>query len=804
MKFTGLPALALACAAGGAVLSLGAASAQAEEATQDASGVIEEIIVTSRRRAESQQDVPVSVTAFQQDDIDRVAPKTLRDFDGLMPNVFIGQQTAAPSVGAIFIRGLGYADLEKTQAPAVGLIIDGVFQGTNTGQLIDTFDVEQVEVNRGPQGVLFGKNTTGGSIVVNRVKPDPTEFGAKVSAQVGNESERIFKGRVNIPLGETAALKVGGVYKERESFYTNINTGFTGDDVDYRGITAAFRWQPTDQLDLLFTYDNVDDDSNLQPQDPRYNGLDPFITEADIEESALLEVDSYSLNINWDTEAGTFTSITAFVDQADTTRQDFDGSGLFNTAIPIVQLHTLRDQTYEQFSQEFRFSGEIGDNLSYTVGAFYLESELEFYQGNSQILQFPEAAAMAIIGLPGVPCDGILPRNPAVPGLCQIGPSYTASPRSEDVESLGIFGAVTWNVTDRLELGVGIRYIDEEKDFDSIYFNGAPVPGAPQLPAEGPLGPATLDPDAVNDSWDDTIVKVTASYAITDNNLVYGSFAQGFRSGGNSIRGIDPAFQTYEPETVDAWELGFKNDFFDGRLRANVAFFYTEMEGLQFGSIITNPAAGPGQPGTNTIINNADETEIWGGELEVTALLHTNLTLIATYGYQEADNQPFSISSQRVPLTGDPAFPVNDARGTACNAFDNPTIFPDGCPTINFGETRLARSPEWNWSATLVYGRELGDGYFQASVTGRGQDDFVIVGGATITNPQVEDGYTLIDSRISYEWNMANDSVVTLSLVGKNLTDEEYREQALPLGANGGFQGWAPPRTYAAEVVWSL
>jgi len=146
-------------------------------AAEESAGVIEEIVVTSRRVEESQQEIPVAVTAFTQDAIERIAPRTLRDFDGLMPNVRIGMNTAGPSAGSIFIRGVGYADIEKTQSPAVGVIIDGVYQGTSTGQLIDTFDVQQMEVNRGPQGVLQGKNTTGGSIVVTRVAPEFNRLG---------------------------------------------------------------------------------------------------------------------------------------------------------------------------------------------------------------------------------------------------------------------------------------------------------------------------------------------------------------------------------------------------------------------------------------------------------------------------------------------------------------------------------------------------------------------------------------------------------------------------------------------------
>ena len=200
----------LACAfVAGATVVVFVADANAAEPQQTSAGVVEEIIVTSRREEEQIQDVPVAVSAFTQQDITRLAPYTLADMDGLMPNVSIQQQTAGPSMGAIYIRGIGSADVEKTTPPQVGIVVDGIFMATNTGQLIDMFDVDQMEVNRGPQGVLYGKNTTGGTIVVRRSQPQFNEFSAKASVEGGTYNEELYKGKVNIPLiDDTLALKL--------------------------------------------------------------------------------------------------------------------------------------------------------------------------------------------------------------------------------------------------------------------------------------------------------------------------------------------------------------------------------------------------------------------------------------------------------------------------------------------------------------------------------------------------------------------------------------------------------------------
>lgn len=243
---------------------------------------MEEVVVTSRRRDESQQDVPLSVTAWGSEAIDQIKPTTLRDFDSLAPNVYIGMNTAGPGASAIYIRGIGYADIEKTQSSQVGVIVDGIQMGSSTGQLIDTFDVESIEINRGPQGVLFGKNTIGGNIVVNRVKPQFNDFGINASAELGNFETESFKVRVNIPLIEdTLALKFGVISRERDGYYDNHNIGGTAGDVDFQSWTAALRWAPADNFEAIMTFDNIDDTSQIPPQDPRYDGSNPFVTQAD-------------------------------------------------------------------------------------------------------------------------------------------------------------------------------------------------------------------------------------------------------------------------------------------------------------------------------------------------------------------------------------------------------------------------------------------------------------------------------------------------------------------------------------------
>ena len=373
-----------------AALQVGAADA---DAPSNSSHAIQETIVTARRQAENIQDVPLSVTAFSDEDIARVAPRTLRDFDGLSPNVRIGMNTAGPSAAAIFIRGIGYADIEKTQSPAVSMIVDGVQQGSSTGQLINTFDVEQIEVLRGPQGVLQGKNTTGGAIIVTRIRPTFNEVDWAASLQVGNYDERELKARVNIPLiDDQLAVKISANTKDRDGFFKNITLGTDVGAVDSDAATIAVRWAPTDDINALLTYDYIKDRGDIPPQDPRYNGKDPFKNEANLDEFQKYDVDGLSLNLDIDLPFGTLTSITGWQQADDTVRQDFDGSTRNSSAVPLVQLHTLRAQEYEQFSQELKLNGKLFiDELSYTVGLFYWKTTLNFQQGTNLVLQLPSA-----------------------------------------------------------------------------------------------------------------------------------------------------------------------------------------------------------------------------------------------------------------------------------------------------------------------------------------------------------------------------------------------------------------------------
>jgi len=775
-----------------AALAVTAFTSPAITLAEESTRTIEEIVVTSRRKDESVQDVPLSVTAFGEERIEQLKPTTLRDFDGLAPNVYIGMNTAGPGASALYIRGVGYADIEKSQSPQVGVIVDGIQMGSSTGQLIDVFDVESIEINRGPQGVLFGKNTIGGNIVVNRVRPQFNEFGVAASVELGNYDSQNVKVRVNLPLmDDKLALKVGAIVRERDGYYDNLTLGQTAGDVDFKSYTMALRWAPTDNFEATLTYDNIDDSSQIPPQDPRFDGDDPFINLADKEEPTTYDVDQFSIRANWDINDNlTLHSITGVHDGFDEVNQDFDGGDIGGGASPFAQLHTLRSQDFEMFTQEIRLTGSIGDNLDFMVGYYYYDSELDFQQLTNNVLQLPGF----VFGLPpGVPCAAVpilRPNpNPAIgDALCQVVNARSTQIAGEEVESSAFFGSLTWRPTDNLELMVGVRNIQEDKEAFNSYFNHGngqfDTTGTDQEHNFAPYPTVPGNAVAGDDDWDDTIITASATYQLTDSNRLYVNYSEGFRSGGFSIRGARGGSDySFDPEEADQIEFGAKNEFLDGALQLNVAYYKLEREAGQFSSIITLP---PGSiPGTTTLINNGAGSENDGWEIEGRWIINDNWSLVFNGGTMDADNKQFSIACENLD---------------GCAGGD-----PEGTPRLVGGNSD-SRQPEWSGSVNVAYTRDIGAGTLYANVGYKKVGSFLLVNtGGGADQRLFEGGYGQWDARVAYDIELSSGAMLSLSAYGKNLSDEEWREQALFLGGfRTGFQGWGAPRTGFFEIKYSM
>jgi len=653
-----------------------------------------------------------------------------------------------------------------------------------------------MEVNRGPQGVLYGKNTTGGTIVVRRTQPQFNDFDAKVSVEGGTYNEQIYKGKVNIPLvTDTLALKLAAMSDKRDGVYQDTTRRAEDGNIDYQTYSASLKWQPVEAVTATLWYDNINDDGNYGiPNSPYIAGKQPFKTQANLKQPVKYDVDEWGLNVQWDLGEGTMLeSITGFVDTKDIVQQDFDNSTLATAAIPLPQLHTLRNQDMSQTSEELRLSGPLAERWRYTVGALYYNTSLDFRQGTNQVLQIPNPALPAPITCAGLGITPLGPLfanpNPAIgDALCHtVGIGSYQRTNQQDL-SKAAYGAINWQALDQLELSVGLRRLEESIDWHGAFYPAA-IPFGSIEPPQGATGPVQAPfPINSDNDWDKTIFEGSATYQFAEDHMVYARFSQGFRSGGFSNRGNDPRYISFGPENANAGEIGSKNEFFDHRVQFNVTEFYTVVQDAQFGSILTTNGV---PPGTNTIVNNAGgDVKTWGTEVQAAWLINDLFSIVATYGYQDNKVDKFQISSEVVPFTPD---------GSGCNPVTN----GGPCPSVTLGGESLGRAPKYNYSVQGIYQQHFGPYDVSLTVVGHGQDDMILVGGATAAAVVTQKAYSLVDMRAAVQWNMEDKQYLRLSLIGKNLNDKEYITEALPLG-NGGFEGWGTPRTWALELLYQM
>ncbi len=789
--------------AGSALALAGAIPAVASAATAAAatsSTKVDEVIVTARRVAEKLQDVPSAITAVNAKQLETLKPRTLEDLSGFAPNVEIGRSGAGPGTSAIYVRGLGYSDVEKGQNPAVELIIDDVVIGTNFGQLVDPFDVSSVEVDRGPSGIFYGRNSIGGVINIHRTKPT-RKWGLDLDVGYGNYNQNVEKAVMNAPIGDTAGLKVSASHQQRDGFLNNL---YTGDKAYGRNeLTTGnlqFDWNVTPKfevnLGLTLTHQNGEGTPVSQgdaldakifgpyllvaltgnPNAPlvSYNQygsayipgqtvpIGPWQVANDYADRNNLTSQIYSLNMNWDSPLGQITSTTAFLKENDNTEQDFDGgcgvSKLGGKTCNVLAnpflgfLHTSRPQKYDQFSEELKINHDFGSRAKALLGFYYFHDDIS-------------AVQLTRTGVPGVPVNAVLTN--------QISGDVT--------ESKAVFGNLIVNVTDRLHISGGFRYIDEDTTFHQAY-NLLYIPGVG--PAPGP-GIPTLAPFTGEKKASKVVSKFTVDYKLTDNNLIYFDRSIGFRSGGLSPRSTlseqvptshnyDPAnpkanYSTFDPETDTSYEIGSKNTFFHNQLTVNLSGFINEDHNHQAGQVVITPGYGPG---TNTYVVNIPNVEIKGveGEFSYRPEQVRGLTLSSVVGWETA-----KITNGKVAGVESAIGPGNQAGA------------PGSVEDLT-GQT-LERVPEWNFTLRGDYVREVGPGTLDLNIGYKWSDKYVF--GYLAGQPDYQPSFGLLDLSASYAW-----SRYKFIVSAKNLTNQVYYSNTL---ASVFFHGWGDPRTVVGE-----
>ncbi len=573
------------------------------------SGGIDEVIVTARKRSESIQDVPVAVSALSPTQLEQGSIQTVADLKKLVPNVdlvhndFIGGGLTAS------IRGITLDDIEKTFEPTVGMSVDGVFSGSNSGVDLDLFDLESVEVLRGPQGTLFGRNTIGGVINIKRTKPTG-EYGLKVQMTAAENNKQDFKAVINTPLGDKGGLKISLRDLESDSFQYNVTTGRTEPNRDLSSASVSVLYNFTDNFTGQFTLDNYNDDGQL-------NGLlaigttDNLLcaalgvcatTSADLSAAAdygtvynsnpfssTIQGNNMTLNLEWDLGDYTLKSITG--------TQDFDEvMDIASWGHPGVVFPVVRDQTYEQKTQEFQLVSNLDGPLNYVVGLYYLDAD--YYMDSGPIQNFQSGGT---------------------------------------TEAQAIFGELNYDFNDVWGLTVGARYTEEEKTIDSNVFASFPAKLA-----------GTPASEFVKKFEDDNLSYRLILERNTDFGMVYASYSTGYRSGGFNARGLDDiSVGPYTSEEVESIELGLRSEFNDNTL-LNVTVFTTDYEDKQEQIVTAGTQCGQAATVTCTFIRNAGQVEIQGLEVEGVYRPSDALTLRTAIGMLDAEYEEFVYNGQDV------------------------------------------------------------------------------------------------------------------------------------------------------------
>ncbi|MEM1110996.1 MAG: TonB-dependent receptor [Pseudomonadota bacterium] len=614
---------------------------------------LEEVIVTAQKREEGLQDVPISVEAFSQAQIEGLAAQDIADLAVFTPNFDAGLNANQPRYK---IRGIGTDDFGIGADPAVGVYQDGVYIGRSGGSRVAFNDVQRVEILNGPQGTLFGRNAAAGAVQYVTYKPSEETEGW-IRGIYGNYDRRQVDGVYNTPITDNLFFRGGVLVNKRDGW---VDNEFNGRDLarqDNWSVNAQLKWLPTDTLDINFRleYDEVDQDSapaSSAVWGPRDNGagFEKVESDANLEESR--ELWGAALHVTWDLSWATFYSITSWREFESLNPEEKDGS-----ADPLYYLTDLNQEDNEQFGQEFRFDGDLGSNVRWTAGFNYHYENAKQLTGIDLLPQaIDKLAAEVEIGLP---YDAVTPGDPlslaflAFPdpeGRREYSSGQDALARSDfyserlalegTYDSYAVFGDVTWDITDTISLTGGLRWTRDEKEFSRFTeFNEYVIAFAftqeTRIDANG-----NYDPDGqigwltTEDSWSQTTPRLVLDWAVAEDVLLYASYAEGYKAGGFNSAGeiLAPSF---DPEEVTNYELGMKSSWLDNTLRVNLSLFYYEYDNLQSLEFIDAECLPNSSVGA--YLFETSDVEGDGLELSVNWLATPNLELFFNTGLLDAE-----------------------------------------------------------------------------------------------------------------------------------------------------------------------
>jgi iron complex outermembrane recepter protein len=722
-------------------------------------GGLEEVVVTAQKRVERLQDVPLAVTALSGEALSAAGVNQTTDLVNLTPSLTFAQG-ATPNNTNLRIRGIGTALFGQGTEPSVSVVVDGIVLARSAQGFSDLADVERVEVLRGPQGTLFGKNSVAGLINVVTKRPSET-FEADADLTVAEQEEYRVRGSVSGPINDTMGYRLTGYYNDVGGHIRNVTLNEDVNGSESWGARGKYEWDPTDRLNLLFMADYRESETLCCSS--QYLGI---VDNALLEQVLLpvvagfnnrqeteneltffnTEQKTFSVEANLDLDVVTLTSLTAYQDFFVDNNQPIDR---LNTPTPLwfpqnlVGYFDINGGTVDlnQFSQELRVTSPGLERFNYVAGLYYLDMDLErtFQRRSGGCAPGGTPAAF------GQPCTVPLYRSQA------------GFQSETGTRNAAVFGQVDFGLVGDLSALLGARYQWEEISYAGTRTDTRLVPG--DLPLVG------FAPSSGSGKSDDTVLtgKAGLQYKFSDDAQTYLTWSTGYKG-----RGYETEFSgTFEnqvpvdPEEAEAWELGFKAQLFDARLILNAALFHAKYEDLQV-------QANRGDPDTGLIrfvTTNAGESVTQGAEVEFTWRPVGDFTLGGGVTYLDTT---VDVDGLNCPLSDRAAAPVIVGTPPANTCY---RLTPGGSPFQNVKDGELPNAPQWRGSLTARYDFALGatgwESFVQLAGVSQSKFNFVIEQDPVTEHPS----YTTVDASIGLR---APDNRYRITLFAKNIFDEHY------------------------------
>jgi iron complex outermembrane receptor protein len=704
--------------------------------------LVGEVIVTAQRRSERLRDVPLSITSQTGAQLARAGVSNLADLTTVVAGLKIDNagtyvQPALRGVSSVVI-GPG------TDAP-VGVYLDGVYQPNQLANHFDFADISRVEVAKGPQGTLFGRNATGGAVSIFTQAPSFKPTG-NLTLGYGNFDDKVAKGFISGPIaGDVLAASLSGYYEDRNGYAYDIVRHKRTRGLESKAVRGKLLFKPTDGISLTFTaayQDRFDSDAtaaiaykgntlgrlNILASPATFDhtvviATRPHDISFDIESGIRLKQSAYSLHGQFDVGAGTVNTISSFA--RTWAHVDFDEDRAYNPASGQAYIYNTLDDTY---SQELTFASRKFGAFSFVLGGYFYKDDNQFSPLTAYVGPFPVFRQEV--------------HNPQLAGAG--------------------FGEVNYDLTDRLTLIGGLRYSWERR----TNFGRLLIPAVVQ----------GVGPRVTFDSW---TPRASIRYKLTDDTNVYATYSKGFKAGGIQsgafYAGPTSPPQTYAPEKITAYEVGLKSSP-SSRLSFNAAAYYYDYKDLQVQVNLT---------GATQFIQNAASAKIYGLDLDGRWRVTDAFTLSGAASYLHARYKRYNNATVLLPTV---------VGGVAIG--NAPTINGAGVGTYNASGNQLPRAPDFTVSLTADYTQDLQWGQLDLSATGYYSGKVYFDSAERVS----QKAYGTLNARAAFTPTGSN---VRFEIWGKNLTNTDYLISVYEDATTDGA-GYAPPRTFGASVIYAF